>query len=400
MKILIVNAGSSSLKYQLVDMLNEITLAQGLIERIGIEGSKLTQKVNGQKYIVESSLKNHREAVELMISALTSKEEGVVESMDEISAVGHRVVQGGELFTASAVIDDEVLAAIEANCSLAPLHNPANLMGIKACLEIMPKTPMVAVFDTAFHQTMPAKSFLYGVPMDYYKRLRVRRYGFHGTSHSYVSKRAAQMLNRPIEELRLVTCHLGNGSSMAAVQFGKSVDTSMGMTPLEGVIMGTRSGNVDPAVLQFIMNSEGLDINQMLDILNKKSGFLGLSGISSDMRDIEEAAAKGDKSAQIAIDMLYQGIKKYIGAYAAVMGGVDAIIFTAGIGENGWELREAVMENMEFLGAKIDKEKNKTRSKEIDVSTSDSKVRILVIPTNEEIVIARDTLALVGNTDL
>lgn len=400
MKILIVNAGSSSLKYQLVDMLNEATLAQGLIERIGIEGSKLTQKVNGEKNIVKSPLNNHREAVELMISALTSDAYGVVKSMDEISAVGHRVVQGGEHFTASAVINDEVMAAIEANCPLAPLHNPANLMGIRACREIMPTTPMVAVFDTAFHQTMPAKSFLYGVPMDYYKRLRVRRYGFHGTSHSYVSKRAAVMLGRPIEELRLVTCHLGNGSSMAAVQFGQSVDTSMGMTPLEGVIMGTRSGNVDPAVLQFIMNSENLDINQMLDILNKESGFLGLSGISSDMRDVEEAAEKGDKASQIAIDMLYQGIKKYIGAYAAVMGGVDAIIFTAGIGENGWELREGVMENMEFLGAKIDKEKNKVRSKEIDVSTPDSKVKILVIPTNEEIVIARDTLALVGNTDL
>lgn len=400
MKILIVNAGSSSLKYQLIDMLNEATLAQGLIERIGIEGSKLTQKVNGQKNIVESPLNNHREAVELMIAALTSHVYGVVKSMDEISAVGHRVVQGGENFTASAVINDKVMTAIEANCPLAPLHNPANLMGIRACREIMPTTPMVAVFDTAFHQTMPAKSFLYGVPMDYYKRLRVRRYGFHGTSHSYVSQRAAQMLGRPIEELRLVTCHLGNGSSMAAVQFGKSVDTSMGMTPLEGVIMGTRSGNVDPAVLQFIMNSENLDINQMLDILNKESGFLGLSGISSDMRDVEEAAEKGNKEAQISIDMLYQGIKKYIGAYAAVMGGVDAIIFTAGIGENGWELREGVMDNMEFLGAKIDKEKNKTRSKEIDVSTPDSKVKILVIPTNEEIVIARDTLALVGNTDI
>lgn len=400
MKILIVNAGSSSLKYQLIDMLNEATLAQGLIERIGIEGSKLTQKVNGQKNIVESPLNNHREAVELMIAALTSHVYGVVKSMDEISAVGHRVVQGGENFTASAVINDKVMTAIEANCPLAPLHNPANLMGIRACREIMPTTPMVAVFDTAFHQTMPAKSFLYGVPMDYYKRLRVRRYGFHGTSHSYVSQRAAQMLGRPIEELRLVTCHLGNGSSMAAVQFGKSVDTSMGMTPLEGVIMGTRSGNVDPAVLQFIMNSENLNINQMLDILNKESGFLGLSGISSDMRDVEEAAEKGNKEAQISIDMLYQGIKKYIGAYAAVMGGVDAIIFTAGIGENGWELREGVMDNMEFLGAKIDKEKNKTRSKEIDVSTPDSKVKILVIPTNEEIVIARDTLALVGNTDI
>ncbi len=396
MKILIVNAGSSSLKYQLIDMDNEATIAQGLIERIGIEGGKLTQKVNGVKRVIQSELKDHLDAVAMMIQALTDKDHGVIASMDEVGAVGHRVVQGGELFTASAVINDEVIAAIEKNVQLAPLHNPANLMGIYACQKIMPNTPMVAVFDTAFHQTMPPKSYLYGVPMEYYERLRVRRYGFHGTSHRYVSQRAAVILGRPIEELRLVTCHLGNGSSMAAVQFGKSVDTSMGMTPLEGVIMGTRSGNVDPAVLQFIMNHENLDINQMLDILNKQSGFLGISGISSDMRDVEEAAAKGDRNSQIAIDMLYQGIKKYIAAYAAVMGGVDAVIFTAGIGENGWELREGVLENMEFLGIKFDKEKNKVRGKEIEISTPDSKVKVLVVPTNEEIVIARDTLALVG----
>lgn len=396
MKILIVNAGSSSLKYQLIDMDNEATIAQGLIERIGIEGGKLTQKVNGVKRVIQSELKDHLDAVAMMIQALTDKDHGVIASMDEVGAVGHRVVQGGELFTASAVINDEVIAAIEKNVQLAPLHNPANLMGIYACQKIMPNTPMVAVFDTAFHQTMPPKSYLYGVPMEYYERLRVRRYGFHGTSHRYVSQRAAVILGRPIEELRLVTCHLGNGSSMAAVQFGKSVDTSMGMTPLEGVIMGTRSGNVDPAVLQFIMNHENLDINEMLDILNKKSGFLGISGISSDMRDVEEAAAKGDRNSQISIDMLYQGIKKYIAAYAAVMGGVDAVIFTAGIGENGWELREGVLENMDFLGIKFDKEKNKVRGKEIEISTPDSKVKVLVVPTNEEIVIARDTLELVG----
>lgn len=396
MKILIVNAGSSSLKYQLINMDNEATIAQGMIERIGIEGGKLTQKANGEKRVIMSDMKDHLDAVAMMIQVLTDKDCGVISSMDEVGAVGHRVVQGGELFTASAVINDEVIAAIEKNVQLAPLHNPANLMGIYACRKIMPNTPMVAVFDTAFHQTMPAKSYLYGVPMEYYERLRVRRYGFHGTSHRYVSQRAAEILGRPIEELRLVTCHLGNGSSMAAVQFGKSVDTSMGMTPLEGVIMGTRSGNVDPAVLQFIMNHENLDINQMLDILNKQSGFLGISGISSDMRDVEEAAAKGDRNAQISIDMLYQGIKKYIAAYAAVMGGVDAVIFTAGIGENGWELREGVLENMEFLGIKFDKEKNKVRGKEIEISTPDSKVKVLVVPTNEEIVIARDTLALVG----
>lgn len=396
MKILIVNAGSSSLKYQLINMDNEATIAQGMIERIGIEGGKLTQKANGEKRVIMSDMKDHLDAVAMMIQVLTDKDYGVITSMDEVGAVGHRVVQGGELFTASAVINDEVIAAIEKNVQLAPLHNPANLMGIYACQKIMPNTPMVAVFDTAFHQTMPPKSYLYGVPMEYYERLRVRRYGFHGTSHRYVSQRAAEILGRPIEELRLVTCHLGNGSSMAAVQFGKSVDTSMGMTPLEGVIMGTRSGNVDPAVLQFIMNHENLDINQMLDILNKQSGFLGISGISSDMRDVEEAAAKGDRNSQIAIDMLYQGIKKYIAAYAAVMGGVDAVIFTAGIGENGWELREGVLENMEFLGIKFDKEKNKVRGKEIEISTPDSKVKVLVVPTNEEIVIARDTLALVG----
>ena len=396
MKILIVNAGSSSLKYQLINMDNEATIAQGMIERIGIEGGKLTQKANGEKRVIMSDMKDHLDAVAMMIQVLTDKDYGVISSMDEVGAVGHRVVQGGELFTASAVINDEVIAAIEKNVQLAPLHNPANLMGIYACQKIMPNTPMVAVFDTAFHQTMPPKSYLYGVPMEYYERLRVRRYGFHGTSHRYVSQRAAEILGRPIEELRLVTCHLGNGSSMAAVQFGKSVDTSMGMTPLEGVIMGTRSGNVDPAVLQFIMNHENLDINQMLDILNKQSGFLGISGISSDMRDVEEAAANGDRNSQIAIDMLYQGIKKYIAAYAAVMGGVDAVIFTAGIGENGWELREGVLENMEFLGIKFDKEKNKVRGKEIEISTPDSKVKVLVVPTNEEIVIARDTLALVG----
>ena len=396
MKILIVNAGSSSLKYQLINMDNEATIAQGMIERIGIEGGKLTQKANGEKRVIMSDMKDHLDAVAMMIQVLTDKDYGVITSMDEVGAVGHRVVQGGELFTASAVINDEVIAAIEKNVQLAPLHNPANLMGIYACQKIMPNTPMVAVFDTAFHQTMPPKSYLYGVPMEYYERLRVRRYGFHGTSHRYVSQRAAEILGRPIEELRLVTCHLGNGSSMAAVQFGKSVDTSMGMTPLEGVIMGTRSGNVDPAVLQFIMNHENLDINQMLDILNKQSGFLGISGISSDMRDVEEAAANGDRNSQIAIDMLYQGIKKYIAAYAAVMGGVDAVIFTAGIGENGWELREGVLENMEFLGIKFDKEKNKVRGKEIEISTPDSKVKVLVVPTNEEIVIARDTLALVG----
>lgn len=396
MKILIVNAGSSSLKYQLVDMENEATLAKGLVERIGIEGSKLTQKVNDDKYIIEQPMKDHVDACQYMLNALTDKEHGVVTNMDEIGAVGHRVLHGGEKFTASVIISEPVIEAIKENIPLGPLHNPANLMGIQACQKVMPNTPMVAVFDTAFHQTMPPKAYLYGVPMDYYKRLKVRRYGFHGTSHRYVSARAAEFLGKKAEDLRIITCHLGNGSSVCAVDHGKCVDTSMGITPLEGLLMGTRSGSLDPAVLQFIMNNDGIDINEMLTILNKKSGLLGISGISSDMRDVDEAAEKGDQNALIAQQMLDMGIKKYIGAYAAVMGGVDVIVFTAGIGENGIEIRERVMENMEFLGAKIDKVKNNVKGKEVDISAADSKVKVLVIPTNEEIVIARDTLSLVA----
>ena len=397
MKVLIVNAGSSSLKYQLIDMEGEVTLAKGLVERIGIDGSKLTQTVNGQKRSIEVPMHDHVEACRYMIQELTSEQHGVVKRMDEIGAVGHRVVHGGESFTTSAVIDDAVIAAIEENIRFSPLHNPANLMGIRAMQEIMPETPMVAVFDTSFHQSMPRKAYLYGIPMDYYRRLRVRRYGFHGTSHMYVSQRAAQMLGKKPEELRIITCHLGNGSSIAAVAYGKSVDTSMGLTPLEGVLMGTRSGNVDPAVLQFIMNDEQIGIDEMLDILNKQSGFLGISGVSSDMRDVEAAAAAGNEDAEAALEMQSYGVRKYIGAYAAAMGGVDAIVFTAGIGENGPALREKVMRDMEFMGAKLDPAKNNIRGKEADVSADDSKVRVLVIPTDEEIVIARDTQTLVDN---
>ncbi len=396
MRILIVNAGSSSLKYQLIDMQDERTMAKGLIERIGIPGSRLKQTVGDDKYLVEMPMKDHIEASTQMIKALTDPRHGVVKSMDEISAVGHRVVHGGEHFTTSSLIDEDCMRAIEENASFAPLHNPANLMGIKACRTIMPDTPMVAVFDTSFHQTMPPKAFLYGLPFEYYRKLKVRRYGFHGTSHRYVSQRAAKMLGRKIEELKIITCHLGNGSSMCAVDGGKSVDTSMGMTPLEGVLMGTRSGNVDPASLQFIMKHEGLDIDQMMDILNKKSGLLGISCLSSDMRDVEIAAEKGDQQAAIALELLNHGIRKYIGAYAAVMGGVDAIVFTAGIGENAAKLREKVLENMEYLGVRIDKEKNKERGKEMDIAADDSKVRVLVIPTNEELVIAQDTLEIVN----
>ena len=405
MKILIVNAGSSSLKYQLVDMDGERVLAKGLVERIGIAGSKLTQKYpdSEEKFVIETDMPTHVQACENMLKALTNDKYGVVSSMDEIGAVGHRVLHGGEKFTESVVINDKVMDAIRENIPLGPLHNPANLMGIEACQQVMPGTPMVAVFDTAFHQTMPPKAYLYGVPYKYYLNLHVRRYGFHGTSHRYVSKRAAEFLGKKAEDMRIITCHLGNGSSMCAVDHGKCVDTSMGITPLEGVVMGTRSGSLDPAVLQFIMNNakdeRGLpeikDIDDMLNVLNKKSGLLGISGISSDMRDVDAAADAGDKRAQIARDMLIYGIRKYIGAYAAAMGGVDAIVFTAGIGENGVELREKVMQGFEYMGAKLDPEKNKVRGEERDISAEDSKVKVLVIPTNEEIVIARDTLELV-----
>lgn len=396
MKILIVNAGSSSLKYQLVDMENEKTMAKGLVERIGIPGSKLKQTVGDDKYNVETPMNDHIEACKQMLSALMDDKHGVLKNMDDIGAVGHRVVHGGEHFTKSVLIDDDCMKAIEENSPFAPLHNPANLMGIRATKMVMPNTPMVAVFDTSFHQTMPRKGFLYGLPMDYYKRLKVRRYGFHGTSHRFVSQQAAEFLGKKPEELKIITCHLGNGSSICAVENGKSVDTSMGMTPLEGVLMGTRSGNVDPASLQFIMKQENLNIDEMMDILNKKSGLLGVSGVSSDMRDVEGAAAEGNEDAKAALDVLFTGIKKYIGAYAAVMGGVDVVVFTAGIGENSPETREAICKDMEFLGMKLDLEKNSKRGGAREISTANSKVKILVVPTDEEMVIARDTMEIVG----
>ena len=405
MKILIVNAGSSSLKYQLVDMNGEVVLAKGLVARIGLPGSSLEQKRPGdaEKYIVECDMPTHVEACKNMLAALTDKEHGVVTNMDEIGAVGHRVLHGGEKFTESVIINDDVLEAIRENIPLGPLHNPANLMGIQACQQVMPTTPMVAVFDTAFHQTMPPKAYLYGVPLKYYKELHVRRYGFHGTSHRYVSARAAEFLGKKAEDLRIITVHLGNGSSLAAVDHGKCMDTSMGLTPLEGVLMGTRSGNLDPAVVQFIMNNaknedgtpEFNTIDDVLNMLNKKSGLAGMSGLSPDMRDINAAAESGNEAAELARQVLFAGIRKYIGAYAAVMGGVDVIAFAGGIGENGPETRHFVMENFEYLGAKIDEEKNAVRGKEADISAADSKVKVLVIPTNEEIVIARDTLELV-----
>ncbi len=394
MKVLILNAGSSSLKYQLIDMDGEKLLAKGLVERIGIDGSHINQKANGQVFDVVSPMKNHTEGIEWMLKALLDPEKGALKSMDEIGAVGHRVLHGGEAFTASVLINEQVKNAIRDNIPLGPLHNPANLMGIEACEKVMPGTPNVAVFDTAFHQTMPKKSYLYGVPMEYYEKLHVRRYGFHGTSHRYVSKRVCDFLGIDRAHSRVITCHLGNGSSLAAVLNGKCLDTSMGIAPLEGVLMGTRCGTVDATVVQYIANNERMSVDDVLTMMNKKSGLLGISGISSDMRDIDAAADKGDERAVIARDMLVWGIRKYIGAYAAEMGGVDVIVFTAGIGENNIALRERVMQGFEYLGAKLDPEKNKTRDEAI-ISTDDSKVKVCVIPTDEEIVIARDTLAIV-----
>ena len=395
MKILILNAGSSSLKYQLIDMDGEKLLAKGLLERIGIEGSHINQKANGQVFDATAPMANHTAGIQWMLKALLDPEKGALKSMDEIGAVGHRVLHGGERFTASVLVNDEVKEAIKANIPLGPLHNPANLMGIEACEKVMPGTPNVAVFDTAFHQTMPPKAYLYGVPMEYYEKLHVRRYGFHGTSHRYVSKRVCEFLGVDRSKTRVITCHLGNGSSMCAVENGKCIDTSMGITPLEGVIMGTRSGSMDPAVVQYICNNEHISVDEMLTICNKKSGLLGISGLSSDMRDIDKAADEGNERANIARDMLVYGIRKYIGSYAAAMNGVDVIVFTAGIGENNCALRERVMQGFEYLGAKLDPAKNAGCREEAVISTDDSKVKICVIPTDEEIVIARDTLCIV-----
>ncbi len=394
MKILILNAGSSSLKYQLIDMTGEKLLAKGLVERIGIEGSHISQRVADKVFDAAAPMKTHTDGIHWMLKALTDPEKGAVKSMDEIGAVGHRVLHGGERFTASVKINEDVKDAIRDNIPLGPLHNPANLMGIEACEKVMPGTPNVAVFDTAFHQTMPKKSYLYGVPMEYYRKLHIRRYGFHGTSHRYVSKRVCEFLGLDRAHSRIITCHLGNGSSLAAVLNGKCLDTSMGITPLEGVLMGTRSGNLDPAVVQYIANNEKMSVDDVLSLLNKKSGLLGVSGISSDMRDIDAAASRGDENAIVARDMLVWGIRKYIGAYAAEMNGVDAIVFTAGIGENNINLRSMVMRDFDYLGAKLDPEKNQTRDEAV-ISSEDSKVKVCVIPTNEELVIARDTLAIV-----
>ena len=398
MNILVINCGSSSLKFQLIDSETEKCIAKGLCERIGIEGSQITYTPDGgEKEQTVTPMPDHTEAIRLVLEALTNEKTGVVKSLDEIGAVGHRIVHGGEKFAASTIITDEVMKAIEECNDLAPLHNPANLIGINACKKLMPTTPMVAVFDTAFHQTMPEEAYMYGLPYEYYEKYKIRRYGFHGTSHSYVSKKAAEVLGKKYEDLKIIVCHLGNGASVSAVKNGKCVDTSMGLTPLEGLMMGTRSGDMDPAIVGFIAEKENLTAAEVINICNKKSGVLGLSGISSDFRDLVEAAAAGNDHAQTTLEAYAYRVGKYIGAYAAAMNGVDAIVFTAGIGENNAQVRALISQYTGFLGCEIDLEKNKAAvGVEAFISTPESKVTALVVPTNEELAIARETVRLVN----
>ena len=395
MKILVLNCGSSSLKYQLIEMADESVLAKGLVERIGIEGSKLTHEVAGRaKHVIQTPMESHTIAVKLVLNALIDKEQGVIASIDEVSAIGHRVVHGGEYFSNSVIITEEVEKVIDECAKIAPLHNPPNLIGINACKELMPGKTQVAVFDTAFHQSMPEKAFLYAIPYEYYEKYKIRKYGFHGTSHKYVSSRTADLMEKPIENLKIITCHLGNGASVCAIDGGKSVDTSMGFTPLQGLAMGTRSGDLDPAIISFISEKENLSVKEMEDILNKKSGVLGISGISSDFRDIEDAEKANDGRAKIALDIFHYRVAKIVGEYAAAMNGVDAIVFTAGVGENGISTRAAICEYLNYLGLEVDTDKNNCRGKEVDFSTASSRVKVFVIPTNEELVIARDTKQL------
>ncbi len=396
MKVLVINAGSSSLKYQLLDTDNQEVLAKGLCERIGIDG-KFTYKAPGKETIdaADVAMPTHSEAIQAVLNALVDEKNGVISSMKEIEAVGHRVVHGGETFACSVKIDEKVMAALEECIPLAPLHNPANITGIKACEAVMGKdVPQVGVFDTAFHQTMPAKAYTYALPYEYYEQDKVRRYGFHGTSHKYVAQRAAAMLGKPLEELKLISCHLGNGSSITAIDGGKSVDTTMGFTPLAGVPMGTRSGDLDAGILEYLMNKHNISMAEMMNVLNKKSGVLGVSGVSSDFRDLTAAAEQGNKRAALALDMFCYSVKKYIGAYAAAMGGVDAVIFTAGVGENSAAERMSIASGLEFMGIHMDPEANNVRGKETVVSTPDSPVKVLLIPTNEELMIALDTAEL------
>lgn len=391
--VLVINAGSSSLKYQLIDMDNADVIAKGLVERIGIDGSVIKHKPAGKdKVEIETPMKDHNDAMKQVIAALTDPTHGVVSDLSGICAVGHRIVHGGEKFSESVLITDEVMEAIEENIELAPLHNPANLMGINACRALMPDVPMVGVFDTAFHANMPKKAFLYGIPYAAYTDYKVRRYGFHGTSHKYVSRRAAEMLGKDTKDLKIITCHLGNGSSVAAVDGGISVDTSMGFTPLEGLVMGTRSGDLDAAIVPYLMDKMNMDVNQAINYLNKESGVWGISGVSSDFRDLWAEEAKGNERAKLALDVFNYRLKKFIGSYAAAMGGVDVITFAGGVGENDWDVRKCALEGLEFMGVKLDKEKNDgLRGEEMDISAPDSKVKILVVPTDEEMTIAQDT---------
>ncbi len=398
MKVMVINAGSSSLKYQLLDTDSQEVLAKGLCERIGIDG-KFTYKAPGKNTIdaADVAMPTHAEAIQTVLNALVDRDNGVIASMAQIDAVGHRVVHGGETFASSVRIDDKVMAALEECIPLAPLHNPANITGIRACQAVMgPDVPQVAVFDTAFHQTMPPVAYTYALPYEYYEQDKVRRYGFHGTSHKYVAQRASAMLGKPLEHLKLISCHLGNGSSVTAIDGGKSVDTSMGFTPLAGLPMGTRSGDLDAGILEYLMNKHNMDIKEMLNVLNKKSGVLGVSGVSSDFRDLSAAAEKGNRRAALAVDLFCYNVKKLIGAYAAAMGGVDAVIFTAGVGENSAEQRMAIASGLEFMGLKMDEDANNIRGKEAVISAADSPVKVLLIPTNEELMIAKDTAEIVG----
>ncbi|MCC8045701.1 MAG: acetate kinase [Clostridiales bacterium] len=395
MNVLVINCGSSSLKYQLINSDSEQVLAKGLCERIGIDGRLTYQKAGCDKEITEAPMPTHKEAIQMVLDALVNEKTGAIASLSEVNAVGHRVVHGGEKFACSAVITDEMLAAVEECNDLAPLHNPANLIGINACKELMPGVPMVGVFDTAFHQTMPEKAYLYGLPYEYYEKYKVRRYGFHGTSHSFVSKHAAEFLGLDLENSKIIVAHLGNGASISAVLNGKCVDTSMGLTPLEGLVMGTRSGDIDPAIMEFIAKKENLDIAGIMNVLNKKSGVFGISGgLSSDFRDLEQAMNEGNKKAENAIEVFSYRVAKYIGSYVAAMNGVDAIAFTAGIGENAPIVREKVMGYLGYLGITLDAEANKLRGEDNVISTADSKVKVAVIPTNEELAICRETVAL------
>lgn len=396
MKVLVINTGSSSLKYQLFDMTNEMVLAKGMCDRIHINNSYLRHtKSDSEPIVIEKDMPDHKVAIKEVIRALLDKKYGVIKDVSEISAIGHRVVHGGEKFSNLVLINDKVINAIRDCIELAPLHNPPNIIGIEACRDLMPDTPMVAVFDTAFHQTMPKHAYLYAIPYDVYDKYKIRKYGFHGTSHKYVSERAASILGKSAQELKIITCHLGNGASICAVDRGISIETSMGFTPLDGLAMGTRSGTIDPAVISFLMDKENMTIQQMNDYLNKKSGVLGISGVSSDLRDIEVAANADNERAKLALDIFCYRVKKYIGEYSAVLGGADVVVFTAGIGENNGKLRANIVENLEYLGIELDEEKNKISGKELDISKRDAKVRTLVIPTNEELAIARETVKII-----